>query len=173
MENQNLVKSLGLKYGGFYAMLYILILVIEESFSLESQVVLSIGGIILSFLIIWQATNEFKSLGDGTLDLSSALKIGLAIVAIGGIGYAVFLYVNYNFINPDFIETLREQELLKLQTARDAGQIKTDEEAEVAEKAVVMFTSPFVLATIALLGQLFKAFIFGLIIGLINRGKKS
>jgi hypothetical protein len=173
MDTQNNIKSIGIKYGGFYAMLYILILVIEESFNLENKVILSIGGIVLSFLIIWQGINEYKSLGDGLIDLSSALKVSLAIGAIGGLGYAVFLYINYSFINPEFIETIREETSNQMQIQRESGQLKTDEEAEMAEKAALMFTSPFVLATIALIGQLFKAFVFGLIIGLISRNKNS
>lgn len=173
MDTQNHIKSLGFKYGGFYALLYILILVIEESFDLKNQVVISIGGIVLSFLIVWQATNEFKSLGDGLIDLASGIKLGLAIGAIGGLGYALFMYVNYSFINTEFVETAREEIQNQLQLQRESGQLKTDEEAEMAEKAALLFTSPFVLATIALIGQLFKTFIFGLIIGLINRNKNS
>lgn len=171
MDTQNHIKTVGIKYGGFYALLYILILVIEESFDLGNQVIISIGGIVLSFFIVWQATNEYKSLGDGLIDISSGIKIGLAIGAIGGIGYGIFMYVNYSIINTEFIENAREEIQNQLQLQRESGQIKTDEEADMAEKAALLFTSPFVLATIALIGQLFKTFIFGLIIGLINRNK--
>lgn len=167
------IKSLAIKYGSYYAFLYILILVIEESFNFDNQVVIGIGGVVLSFLLVWQATNEFKNTGNGLIELSSAIKIGLAIGAIGGLIYALFLYVNYSFINTDFIDNAREAIQEQIQLQKDIGDLKTDEEAEIAEKAAMLFTSPFVLATMALIGQLVKALVFGLIIGLINRNKNQ
>lgn len=172
METNNQFKQLGFKYGGFYALLYILILVIEENFGLKNHIALSIGGFLFSFLIIWQATNDFKNNGDGTLEVSQALKLGLAVGVIGGLGYALYMYLNYNFINTEYLETVKEEVPKKLQELKDNGQLKTDEEYEMAEKSAYIFASPFMLATIALVGQLIKTFIFALVIGLISRGKR-
>ncbi|GGE10427.1 DUF4199 domain-containing protein [Psychroflexus salis] len=173
MENKEQFKQLGFKYGGFYALLYILILVIEESFALKNHIALSIGGLVLSFLIVWQATNDYRNNGDGSMELSQALKIGLAIGVIGGLGYAIYMYLNYSFINTEFLEKAHEEIPKELQKLKDNGQIKTDEEIEMATKTAYVFASPFMLATIALIGQLIKTFIFSLIIGLIGRGKRQ
>ena len=173
MENNSQIKQIGFKYGGFYALLYILILVIEESFGLKNQIALSIGGIVLSFLIVWQATNDFKNNGDGNIELTQALKIGLAVGVIGGLGYAIYMYLNYSFINTEFLEKAHEEIPKELQKLKDSGQIKTDQEIEMAEKTAYIFASPFMLATIALIGQIIKTFIFSLIIGLISRGKRQ
>lgn len=173
MINTNHTKKLGLKYGGFYALLYILILVIEESFAFDNTLFISIGGLVVSFLMVWQAINDHKNLEGEIPSLPTSLKIGLAIGVIGGLGYAVYLYFNYSYFNTSFIENAQEQIESQLLLQKENGQFKTDEEFEIAENAAKLFASPFFYATFALVGQLLKAFIFSLIIGLLNKSKTT
>lgn len=164
MKPSSNIKNIAIKYGGFYALLYILILVVKENFNIESQLTLSIlgvGGIILSFLMVWQATNEYKAVNENKITLSSALKVGLAIGAIGGIIYAVFMFINYSFIDNEAIELARQE-------AQNQLNLSTNADDEISKNAFI-----FGYATIALLSQLFRAFVFGLIIGLINRSKSA
>ncbi len=168
METNQVLKKFGIQGGILYGALASLIMLLMSVFGSQNNTVISIIGLALSIAIVAWACMQFKNENEGNMSISEGIKIGLITGVIGGLIYAVYMYLHYEIIYPNELVAYQEEALLAVEKEIDNGAIK-DEEAEMAKKAVVIMTSTFTLATLSLFTQLFKAFIFGLGCGLIFR----
>ncbi len=94
------------------------------------------------------------------MSLGEAIKLGLAMAVVGGVISAVYNYVHYSFIYPEYIEIIRENAFMKMQaSAPEASAAELDQGMKMTE----MFTSPLAMSLFSIVGSL----IFGLIISLV------
>ncbi|PKP24118.1 MAG: DUF4199 domain-containing protein [Bacteroidetes bacterium HGW-Bacteroidetes-2] len=171
MENTTpSIKQIATNHGVLLALLSILMLVIMYVANLEKNWALSIVSLLVTILIFMSAIKTFKATNNGYLTVGEAIKVGLATAAIGGIIGAVYTYLHYTFVYPEFIEivldTAREQ-ILKQNP--DMAQEQMDMAMTMSKK----FSSPFMMATVSLIGSLFIGFIISIITGLIMQKKDT
>lgn len=162
------VKPYATQFGVIFGAFSILILVLLYAFNYETNTAISILNFAVTIGIVWYAIHLYKIDNAGRIDLTTSIKLGLAIGVIGGLIYAVYTYMHYEFIQPEFIadmkanmETEMEEQIQKQQMG--------EEEAEMTRNMSGVFASPFVLATIGLLSIIFKTFLVGLTVGMIKR----
>ncbi len=164
------VKQIATNHGILLALLSILMLVIMYVANLEKNWALSIVSIALTILIFISAIKTFKVSNAGFLTVGDAIKVGLATAAIGGVISALYTYIHYTYVYPEFLQiildTAREQ---VLKTNPDMSQEQIDMALSMTEK----FSSPFMMATFSLIGSLFIGFIISIITGLIMQRKDS
>ena len=158
------IKSIAYNYGLYYALLSITILVLIYAFNIEKNWVVSSTSLIISVIIFLFGIKALKNSNGGFLKLGEAIKVGLAIAAIGGIIAAVYTYIHYTYIHPEFIENIRE---LSMEKAYELNPNLTTEQLEKGREMNEMFTSPFALSTFSLIGNLVFGIIVSLIVGLI------
>jgi amino acid transporter len=169
MEPNQILKKYGIQGGILYGALASLIMLLMSVLGAQNNTLVSIIGLALSIAIVAWACMQFKNENEGFLSISEGIKIGLITGVIGGLIYAVYMYLHYEIIYPNELITYQEEALLEVEKQIENGAIQQIEEIEMAKKAVVVMTSTFTLATLSLFTQLFKAFIFGLGCGLIFR----
>ncbi len=163
-------KSIATNYGLYLGGISILVLAIMYALSLEKSWAISGASVVLTILIFFYGIKSFKSFNEGYLTLGEAIKMGLAIAAIGGVIGAIYTYIHYSFIYPEFIENIRSQSLNQMLQSNPEI---TDEQIEKATQMTNIFSSPFSLATFSLIGNLVFGIIASLIIGLIiKKGKE-
>ena len=121
----------------------------------------------LAIIIIYYAINQFKLYNNNLLNVSDALKVGLAIGLIGGIIYGIYTYFHLSFINEEFIEEVVNS--IKESEDTQGREMSEDEVVETKEIAISFMGSPFFYLTLNLIGSLFQAFIISLVIGLIKK----
>lgn len=165
MENQNpSLKQIALNYGGLLALVSILMLVIMYVANIDQSWILSILGWIITIALFVQAIKTYRQSNGGFLSVGEAIKTGLAVAAVAGIITAIYTYVHYTYVYPEFIDaavdTAREA---MLKQNPDMPQDQMDMALSMTEK----FTTPFVMATMSLIGNLFFGFIISIIAGLI------
>lgn len=169
MQEENLqVKPYATKFGTIFGAYSILILVLLYAFNYESDVLVSILNFIITVAIVWYAIHLYKIDNRGLIDLTTSIKLGLAVGVIGGLIYGFYTYFHYEFIQPDYIIEMKSSMEAEME-AQIQRQQMSDEEAEMTRNMSGVFASPFVLGTIGLLSIIFKTFLVGLIVGMIKR----
>lgn len=149
MEHQNIaLKEYAKNYGFIYGGYSILVLLLLYLFNYEQNTGIALLSFTINTAIVFLAINRYKSDNEGQLGLTQAIKLGLAIGAIGGLIYAIYMYIHYTYLQPEFIVTLKES-------------LKTSAEAE--------FATPFIMATSALISILLKTLFVSLVVGLIKK----
>ncbi|NGZ88751.1 DUF4199 domain-containing protein [Psychroflexus maritimus] len=171
MENQVSVQKFGVNTGVIYGGISILTLFITYSQGENIKTVLSIVSLVILIGLLYYAITDFKK-KNGILTLSNAIKIGLITGVIGGLIYAVYQYLHYTVIDPDFIIEMKETAVEEVERTFVESNAST-EEKDAAYKGLEIFTSPFTLATLALFGQMLKSFIIGLVLGLIFKNNQQ
>jgi hypothetical protein len=83
------------------------------------------------------------------------------MAAVGGVIAALYTFIHYSYIQPEFIENIREQSYIEM-TKKNPNMV--GEQLDTALKMMNFFTSPFFMSTMILISSLF----FGLIISLIT-----
>lgn len=171
MENETSdLKKLATTYGFLLGITSILLVVIGYVLNMQKNWVFSLIGFISIIAFIILPVKKFKTDNNGFLTLSQALKIGLAVAVIGGIIYAVYSYIHYSYIQPDFIDQIMEEAAINIE--------KTNPDMPEDQKAVALewtkkMSTPGVLSTFAIIGNLFLGFIVSLIGGLIMQKKQD
>lgn len=169
MQQEDLpVKPYASKFGTIFGAYSILILVLLYAFNYESDVFISIFNFIITVAIVWYAIHLYKIDNEGLLDLTTSIKLGLAIGVIGGLIYGSYTYIHYEFIEPEYISEMKSGMEAEME-AQIQQQQMSEEEAEMTRNMSGVFASPFVLGTIGLLSIIFKTFLVGLIVGMIKR----
>jgi hypothetical protein len=112
--------------------------------------------------IIYMALNAHKNddLG-GYLSIGRAAKMGAYLGLISGILVAIYTFVYFKFIQPDFMSTIMDT---AISNAEDKGQ-----DPEAVKKGMEMMSwmfNPGAMAVMGFLGSILMDTIFGLIIGL-------
>jgi hypothetical protein len=169
MQQEDLpVKPYATKFGTLFGAYSILILVLLYAFNYESGVFVSILNITINVAIVWYAIHLYKIDNENQIDLTTSIKLGLAIGVIGGLIYGGYTYIHYEYIQPEYIAEMKSGMEAEMEAQIQKQQMSA-EEAEMTRSMSGVFASPFVLGTISLLSIIFKTFLVGLIVGMIKR----
>jgi hypothetical protein len=169
MENQKeYVKKIAYSYGVYLGLVTIILLVIMYVLNIDKSWVLSIISTLITIILFVLGIKAFKKENQNFISIEEAIKVGLAIAAIGGLVAAIYTFFHYEYIYPEFIENLREQSLIEAK--KDPKEYK--EKKEMIKKYINIFTSPFILSTISLIATLFFGFIISLITGAIIKKER-
>ncbi|TYB77432.1 DUF4199 domain-containing protein [Bizionia gelidisalsuginis] len=161
---QQSFKSIAYTYGVYYALLGIAMIVSLYIMETDSNIILTIVNVLGTVGIIAYSVIAYKKENGNAITLSQSMKAGLATAAIGGLLIALFTYIHYSFINPEFITTIREN---ALEDIYKSGTEMTADAEEQALSLMNIFTSPGFISTISLIGSIFFGLVVSLITGLI------
>lgn len=169
MQQEDLpVKPYATNFGVIFGGYSILVLVLLYAFTYETNAAISVLNFVITVAIVWYAIHIYKIDNNGLIDLTTSIKLGLAIGVIGGLIYAAYTYIHYEFIQPEYITELKSNMEADMEAQIEQQQM-SDEEAEMTRNMSGVFASPFVIATIGLLSIIFKTFLVGLIVGMLKR----
>ncbi|MDN3593852.1 DUF4199 domain-containing protein [Zunongwangia endophytica] len=169
MENSTSVKSVAYPFGialALYSIIY-LVLVYVFNVSQEDWVV----GLISKFIeiaIFVFALITFKKKNENVISLKQSLKVGLGAAVIGGIIAAIYTYIHYKFIYPEFLQSMYDTQVLAM-----SEQNLTAEQMEGALTWVEYTSSPWVYSAMQIIGYLILGFIISLLTGLIIRNNQA
>jgi hypothetical protein len=164
MENQNpSLKQIAINYGLLLALVSIVLLVIIYVTNIEKNLVMSIVSMALTIFLLFSAIKAYRQGNGGFLKLGEGLKVGLATAAIAGVVAGFYTYLHYSFVYPEYIDVI----LQEAQEGMSKAEGMTEEQKEQALKFTEKFTTPFVMSTVSLIGNLFFGFIISLFSGLI------
>ena len=121
---------------------------------------------LLTIAVYFFGLSALKKAQNGFMSLGEAIKLGLAIAVVGGAIAAVYGYIHYTFIYPEFVEIVRENAFMEMQE-RAAG--ASSAELEQGMKMTEMFTSPLAMSLLSIVGSLIFGLIISLILGLIMK----
>jgi Mn2+/Fe2+ NRAMP family transporter len=162
------VKPYATQFGVIFGAFSILILVLLYLFDYETNTAISILNLIVTASIVWYAIHLYKIDNNGLIDLTTSIKLGLAIGVIGGLIYGAYTYLHYELVQPEYVTEMKTAMEAEMEAQIEQQQM-SDEEAEMTRNMSGVFASPFVLGTISLLSIIFKTFIVALIVGMIKR----
>lgn len=162
------VKPYATQFGVIFGAFSILILVLLYLFDYETNTAISILNLIVTASIVWYAIHLYKIDNNELIDLTTSIKLGLAIGVIGGLIYGAYTYLHYELVQPEYITEMKTAMEAEMEAQIEQQQM-SDEEAEMTRNMSGVFASPFVLGTISLLSIIFKTFIVALIVGMIKR----
>lgn len=169
MQQEDLqVKPYATNFGVIFGGYSILVLVLLYAFTYETNAAISVLNFVITVAIVWYTIHIYKIDNNGLIDLTTSIKLGLAIGVIGGLIYAAYTYIHYEFIQPEYIAELKSNMEADMEAQIEQQQM-SDEEAEMTRNMSGVFASPFVIATIGLLSIIFKTFLVGLIVGMLKR----
>ena len=167
MENQSpSIKSIGFNYGIILALVSIIVLVIMYIGNIEKSWPLSIGSMIATIIVFIYGIKAYKNANGNLLSVKEAIKVGLAIAVIGGIIAAIYSYIHYSMIYPEFIEMTKET---SYQQMMERNPNMTDEQASQAMDMSSMFMTPAFFSLMSIIGSLFFGLIISIIAGLIMK----
>ncbi|SFU55877.1 Protein of unknown function [Pustulibacterium marinum] len=119
--------------------------------------------VMIAFIVLGMST--FKK-ENTYLSLSQALKIGIGISLIAGILGALYQFVFFNYIDPEFMAKVLENSRHQIiEQNPEVTQQQLDQIASMQEN----FSSPIITAAMGILSSLFLGFIISLISGLIMK----
>ena len=168
-DQKSLLKKIAYNYGLVLAVLSIMVLAVMYALALDKSWTLSIISIVLTVIIFVYGILAFKKGNGNEISLIQALKVGLAIAVVGGVLSAIYAYIHYSFIYPEFVEITRVN---SLEDALAKNPDLEGEALEMTEKMIGIFTSPFVMATFSLIGNLFFGFIISIVTGAIVKNNR-
>ena len=172
MENSSSSKKHIINYGvilGLLSTLMGVVMYVTNAYTEQNWVHSLIGFLILAGVIFY-GIQAFKKANGGFLNLTEALKTGLGIALIGGIIAVIWTFLLMTVIEPDFAIQLQDaQREQMIERFPNMSQEQIDQSMAMASK----FTSPYIMATFTLIGNLFLGFIISLISGLILQKKKD
>ena len=162
------IKSTATNFGLYYAILGIAVVIGLYILETEKNLVLSSINVIGTVGIIAYSVIAYKKINSSVLSLGQALKVGLATAAIGGVLIAIYAFIHYTYIQPEFIEAIREKALVDMYA--NSGDMPAEAE-EQALSLINIFTSPGFISTVSIMGSLFFGLIISLITGLIAKSE--
>lgn len=158
------IKPFAFTYGAYLGFLSILSLIIMYILKIDKSIIMSVVSIILTVTIYYLAINAFKKANNTYLSLGDAIKVGLAVAAVSGLIAAVYTFIHYSFIYPEYIEMIREKGYEEMMAQNPS---MTGEAKDMAIKMMKMFTSVGFFSTIMIVSSLIFGLIISLILGLI------
>ena len=164
------IKPIAYTYGLFLALISIAMLVIMYVGNIQKSWILSILSMVLTVVVFVYGIKTYKQKNNGFLTLGDAIKVGLAIAVIGGVISAVYSYIHYSYVYPEFIEmTLDEARLQIAERSPNMSEEQIEQTLEVSK----MFTSPIFFSLMSVVGSLFFGIIISLIAGLVMKKENS
>jgi len=122
--------------------------------------VLGLGSLVLIFILVWfgvRAVRDEKP--DKCLTFGQGFGAGIIIVLVAAVIGAIYTFIHYSFINPDFAEYTIA---LTRQKLAETG-ARSEQAAEMAEKVMHIMLHPAVMALSDFIGRIFWGAIFSLI----------
>lgn len=164
MEELKVSKnSVAIKYGVISGLISIVSFLIQDFAGLIGNQeyawigsVVSIGVIVT---IIYLAQKEFKDSGDGYMEYGEGLGLGILISVYAGIISSVFSFVYIKYVNSEFLDSIREQQIMALEE-----QGLSDAQIEQASGMMDLMSSPGAFLILGLIGSVFIGFIVSLIL---------
>lgn len=164
------IKPIAYSYGFYLALISIAMLVIMYVANIQKSWSISIISIVLTILVFVYGIKAYKNANNGFLSLGDAIKVGLAIAVIGGIIAAVYSYIHYSYIYPEFIEITKDQARIQM---LDTNPDMTEAQMEQALKISGMFTTPLFFSFMNIIGSLFMGLIISLFAGLVMKKENT
>lgn len=154
------IKPIAYTYGLYSALISIAVLIIMYVANLDKSWILSGASFVLGVLVLVYGIKAYKHSNANTLTLGQAIKVGLAIAVVGGLITAIYSYVHYEFIYPEFIEMQKETAYQQMTEQNpEMTQAQVDQAMEISG----MFMNPGFFSLMSIIGSL----VFGLIVSLI------
>ncbi|MCB0444103.1 MAG: DUF4199 domain-containing protein [Gelidibacter sp.] len=164
------IKPIAYSYGLYLALVSIVMLVIMYVANIQKSWPLSIISILLTVLVFVYGIKAYKQKNNGFLSLGDAIKVGLAIAVIGGIIAAIYSYIHYSYIYPEFVEITKDQARTQM---LNSNPDMTEAQIEQAMKISGMFTTPLFFSFMSVIGSLFMGLIISLIAGLVMKKENT
>ena len=169
MENSTSVKSVAYPFGIVLALYSILYLILIYVFNVsQTNWVVGLISKIVEIAIFIFALITFKKKNGNIISLKQALKVGLGIAVVGGLIAAVYIFIHYTYIYPEFLQNMYDTQVLAM-----SEQGLTAEQMEGALTWLEYTSSPWVYSVMAIIGNLIFGFIISLLTGLIIRNNNS
>jgi len=161
MDNQNMsIKPIAINYGLYYALFSVAIIIILYATNMEKNFAIATINVLGTIAVFVLSIIAYKKSNNNYLTLGKALKTGLGTAAIGGLLIAIYTYLHYTYIQPEFIDVMKEMQIIELQ--KQSANMSSAE-ADAALGMLDIFSSAGFIATMSVIGSL----IFGLIVSLI------
>lgn len=154
------IKPIAYTYGLYSALISIASLVIMYVANVDKSWILSIASFILGVLIYVYGIRAYKLSNANVLSIGQAIKVGLAIAVIGGLITAIYSYVHYEFIYPEFIE-------MQMETAQEQMLERNPNMTQEQIDQAMSMSAPFMTSTFFSVMSIIGALVFGLIVSLI------
>ncbi len=117
----------------------------------------------IGFLIVYLGLKNYRdSQNQGHLTLGRGVMWSICYGLIAGIIGAIFSFIFFNFLAPDYITGIMEFQMAEMEE-----QGMGEDELEAATAMMGIFMNPFAFAIIGIISQLFYALVEGLIASLI------
>lgn len=170
MPPKNLpVKLYAINFGVIFGAYSILVLELLYAFNYETNTFISILNLIITAAIVWYAIHLYKKNNGQKIDLTTSIKIGLAIGVIGGLIYGAYTYIHYELIQPEYLEEMKSNMRAEVEARIQRQQMSAEDAKMTRDMSSGFYATPFVLGTIGLISIVFKTFLVGLVVGLIKR----
>ena len=170
MENKVSPAKSGLQLGVLFGSIMVLEFVIMYVVGMQKLVGTSYGLVVnfLNYLVlplvfIFLGCNNYKKNNNGFVSFSECLKIGVSILVIAALIYAVFNLI-FNLIFPEFTDqmlAITKMEMLKKKPDT------TKQEMEMVLSMTKKFLSPYIVFPVTIAMYAFFGLIYSLIIGAI------
>ena len=169
MENSTSVKSVAYTFGVILALYSILVLILLYVFNVtDSNWIVSIINAAVTITIFVYGIITYKKKNGNVISLKEALKVGMGIAVLSGVIAAIYTYIHYAFVYPEFSEMIYDKAVAQM-----AEQKMPAEQMEQALSITEYTTSPWFFSLMGLIGSLFFGFIISLLTGLIIRNNNS
>jgi len=174
MEDQPQIsrKTIMLNYGLILGFVSIIIGLLNYVFGdvYQPHWSLMVLGLIVTTTIIVLGLKKVKEMNSGFLSVGESIKTGLGITLVSALINIVYLYLFYNFIEPEFFTNMvKVQEQVIMETYPNMS----DEQLEAAKQNASMFANTGVNLTITLIASLFFGLIISLIAGLVMKNSEE
>jgi len=117
----------------------------------------------IGLTIVYMGMKDYReNFNNSNLSFGRGMLWALGYGLVAGLIGAIFTFIFFNFMAPDFIANAME-----LQMAQMEEQGMGEEELEMAASYTSMFMSPIVFSIFGFLGQLFYALVQGLVASLV------
>jgi hypothetical protein len=171
MENSKAnSKSTILNYGVLLGILSVVLGVVMyvTNAYLDPNWVYGTIGFLIIVVVVVLGIKAFKKQNHNFLSLKEALKIALGITLIAGIISVIWQLILMNVLEPDYMNQVAD-----IQRDQMTNRFPNMSESQVNDAMAMnaKFTSVWIIAAMALIGNLFLGLIIGLITGLIMKNK--
>ena len=152
MQDQIKPSSQHSRYGVIYGLSSCLILYLSYKVGYTTRGITTLFGFVLAAICVFLSINLFKNSNSGQLSVANALLIGLVIGLVGGVIYAIYVYLHYDLIDTT---TIAEQLKIAEEQIKQQSPQLTEEQIEQAMKITTVVSSPASLAVFKFIGALF------------------
>lgn len=98
------------------SILFLIMLVVGQGLSFNTQAVLGYATIVISLSFVFFGIKHYRDKeNNGTISFGKALALGMLITLFVGLGFAVIDFIYTAYINPDFLEQYTTYSLTELE----------------------------------------------------------